>query len=271
MDLPNTRAAGIHVTWLDETPSTNDTLEQLWKADQHLADGTLVVTGHQTAGRGRQQRGWETPAGKALAASILVRGFQGLEMSWLPLIVGSAVVRALEPLFPGRRVAVKWPNDVHVMSREDETKLGAKLNGILCQVLPDGSVIVGVGSNLFLTPNDLPTERAGSWLTEGADVDGATALTSEAGARIADGYLARFCTELQTLVTLTGTDPEEVIRQIREDSATLGTHVRAHLPSGSTPAGVAEALADDGALHIRLDSGELLTVHAGDVEHLRER
>lgn len=257
--------------WLGETTSTNTALEAMWHENPALEAGTLVVTDQQTSGKGRQGRGWETPKGKALAASVLVRGFSGLELSWLPLIAGAAVVQATEPHFAGRgAVGVKWPNDVHMMSDDPVPKLGKKLNGILCQLLGDGSAIVGFGTNLFLTADELPTERAGSWLTEGAELHGARLVSDSAGEELVDTYLARYLESLDELVALAAADPAAVRDIVTRSSATVGTRVRVHLPGGETVTGLAAALEHDGALTLRSDTGQQLTVHAGDVEHVRE-
>lgn len=269
MKLDQTRAVGVPVHWFDETPSTNHTLERLWADDPALADGTVVVTATQTAGKGRQGRGWEMPPGKALAVSMLVRGSFGLAPSWLPLVVGSAVVQASAPWFAHSRLGVKWPNDVHVI--RPDGSLGGKLNGILCQLLGDGSAIVGVGTNLFMTQDDLPTERAGSWVTERAQIGGAQSVHDDEGGRIADAYLAQFVTELRELINSARADSQHVRRRVVADSATVGTHVRVILPGDVTMLGLATGLGEDGALQVRLDNGETKSIHAGDIEHLRER
>ena len=326
MKFSETVQLGATVHWFDEVSSTNATLEAMWRDDPQLAHETLVVTANQTAGRGRQGRGWDTTPGKALAASMLVRGFRGMSPTWLPLLVGSAVARATQPWFPSTRIAVKWPNDVHALvnvaadldvaadahahahadadANEDagtktramadqapgNFRLGAKLNGILCQLVAPETVIVGVGTNLFLTADELPTERAGSWVTEGARVAGSgmasagiegagtegdplaghLTVTEGAGARIADTYLAAFVTELRSLVALAESDPDAVRCRIMRDSATIGTRVRVFLPGGSTLHADALSLTQEGALVVRTDDGTQHTVHAGDVEHLRE-
>ena len=145
MHLPFTAAALPQVQWLDSSPSTNSALRELVTrqaleagADE-VPEGTLIATANQTAGRGRLGRGWETPPGTALAASMLIRpdaafATGGLGMSWLPLLAGSAITRALQPLFQDEdrepmRVGVKWPNDVHVRGEEDAMagRPGAKL------------------------------------------------------------------------------------------------------------------------------------------------
>lgn len=66
------------VEWLEATGSTNVALRELLAREgDTLRHGTVVVTGRQTAGRGRLGRGWVTPPDTALAASVLVRGFGG--------------------------------------------------------------------------------------------------------------------------------------------------------------------------------------------------
>ena len=51
--------------------STNERAREL--AEEGAAHGTLVTAGEQTAGRGRQGRGWVTPPGVAIAASLVLR------------------------------------------------------------------------------------------------------------------------------------------------------------------------------------------------------
>src|SRR4051794_41868444 len=65
--------------------STNERAREL--AEAGAAHGTLVTASEQTAGRGRQGRSWVTPAGTAIAASLVLREFDDL----LPLRAGLAV------------------------------------------------------------------------------------------------------------------------------------------------------------------------------------
>ena len=62
---------GWRVEVLDETPSTNAVLAE--RARSGEAPGLVITTEHQTAGRGRLDRGWTTPARSALAVSALLR------------------------------------------------------------------------------------------------------------------------------------------------------------------------------------------------------
>ena len=294
MELLSTRALLPRVEWRETSPSTNAELRELARTEEAsgtpLPHGTLLVTDRQTAGRGRLERGWETPAGQALAASVLVRGFGPgdavaagwgeLGPAWLPLIAGSAVQSVFQPLFSAAaadsnaealRVGTKWPNDVHVRDEDDAIagRPGRKLCGILCELLPDGSAIVGMGMNLLIPEWELPTERATSLLAAGADVGGAESFADAAGADLADRVLAGVAGELLRLAALAGRDAGAVRARAERHSLTLGTEVRVHLPGGEVVDGRARALADGGSLVVDLPTGGELTVSAGDVQHLR--
>lgn len=286
MELPRTRELLPRVLWRESSSSTNAELRELATAlhegavggsASELPHGTLLATADQTAGRGRLGRGWVMPPGTAIAASLLVRGFGqdvrgGLGPGWLPLMAGAAMTTALQTYFgDGLRVGLKWPNDVHVRNEADAIagRPGLKLVGILCEMLADGSIIVGTGVNLLLSEAELPTERATSLLAAGADVDGALTLADAAGQRLADDVLADYAAELLRLIALASTNPEAVRIRVARTSLTLGTEVRVHLPGGEIVDGRARSLAEDGSLIVDLPTGGELTVAAGDVEHLR--
>ena len=260
-----------------------------------LAHGTVIATTNQTAGRGRLDRDWVTPPDVALAASVLVRpniSASGLGLSWLPLLVGSALVAALQPLFRGsagsagsegsessdgsevgeaKRVGVKWPNDVHVRDEGDamQGRPGQKLCGILCEVLPSGDVVVGFGVNLLQDEWQLPTERAGSVLASGGDVAGAVTLADPNGQALVDRVLATAVAELLRLVQLAADEPDAARVRVKRDSVTLGAEVRVHMPNGPIADGRAVDLDRDGALIVDRPTGGQLVVNAADIEHLR--
>lgn len=289
MKLAETRQLLPRVVWFDEVGSTNAALRELVSIEgASVPHGTLLATANQTAGRGRQSRGWVTPPGTALATSVLLRGFglpspQGgsghpkpLPMSWLPLLTGSAVAAALRPHFVGepgaaKRVGVKWPNDVHVRDEQQAFagSPGAKLAGILCEVLDGETIIVGAGMNLLIAASELPTERAGSVLSCGGDVGMAETLDDEAGQLLADGVLARYAAELLELAQLAAEQPDRARTRVLRDSLTIGSEVRVHLPGGEVVDGRAVGLDEQGALLVDRPTTGRLVVNAADVEHLR--
>lgn len=275
MQLPRTEAVLPRVEWRASSPSTNAELRELVRGEGGaVPHGTVLATADQTAGRGRLGRGWVTPPDTALAVSVLIRDFgqAGLPASWLPLIAGSAVTASLQPLFDeGLRVGTKWPNDVHVRDEADAEagRPGRKLCGILCEVLPDGAIVVGMGINLLIPDWELPTERATSVLAAGGEVGGASSLGDPDGAELADRVLAAVVTELLRLAALAAEDPGAVRARVLRHSLTLGAEVRVHLPGDELVDGRAAGLADDGSLLVDLPTGGQLTVSAADVEHLR--
>ncbi|XPP27710.1 MAG: biotin--[acetyl-CoA-carboxylase] ligase [Leucobacter sp.] len=275
MQLPRTEAVLPRVEWRASSPSTNAELRELVRGEgEAVPHGTVLATADQTAGRGRLGRGWVTPPDTALAVSVLIRDFgrAGLSASWLPLIAGSAVTASLQPLFgEGLRVGTKWPNDVHVRDEADAEagRPGRKLCGILCEVLPDEAIVVGIGINLLMPDWELPTERASSLLAAGGEVGGATSLSDPDGAELADRVLAAVVTELLRLAALAAEDPGAVRARVLRHSLTLGAEVRVHLPGDELVDGRAAGLADDGSLLVDLPTGGQLTVSAADVEHLR--
>jgi BirA family biotin operon repressor/biotin-[acetyl-CoA-carboxylase] ligase len=124
-----------------EIDSTNRRAREL--ASAGAPHGTLVTAGAQTAGRGRQGRRWEAPAGSALLCSLVLREFDAL----LSLRAGLAVADVA-----GEAARVKWPNDVQVDGR--------KVAGVLVEGRPhEGWAVVGIGVNVSGAP-DLPDAAA---------------------------------------------------------------------------------------------------------------
>ena len=65
------RMIGTEIIVLDETTSTNDVVLQM--ANGGACEGLIIFAEYQTAGRGQRGNVWESPAGKGLLCSILLR------------------------------------------------------------------------------------------------------------------------------------------------------------------------------------------------------
>jgi BirA family transcriptional regulator, biotin operon repressor / biotin---[acetyl-CoA-carboxylase] ligase len=134
---------GRNTVLLDAVDSTNAEARRL--LDAGCADGTVVIAGTQTAGRGRRGRAWVSRAGCGLWMTAVVQAFMPVEeMQKLTLLAGLAVCLAVERCTnDALRPAIKWPNDVLAGSR--------KLCGILSESANDSSgarrAIVGIGVN----------------------------------------------------------------------------------------------------------------------------
>lgn len=149
---------------VDTTTSTQDDLRGLTDA-AHL---TTVRAEHQTVGRGRLGRAWESKPGQSLLASTFVALPDTERMrerlGFLTLIGAAAARAALAELTASDAFTVKFPNDVMCD--------GGKIAGVLGEFLPEHSTArgelcaaIGVGINVSQGPDEL--------------VDGATSLEAQ--------------------------------------------------------------------------------------------
>jgi BirA family biotin operon repressor/biotin-[acetyl-CoA-carboxylase] ligase len=245
-------APDLVVEVLETATSTNAVAGD--RARAGAPEGLVVVAEHQTAGRGRLDRMWESPPRSAVIFSMLLRPRVPLaDWPWLPLLTGYAVTNALRGL--GYDAGVKWPNDVLIGDR--------KLAGILVERIetPDGpAAVVGVGLNAGLTVEELPVPTATSLAIEsGADPDRTEALVT----------LLRALWEAYDAWQAGG---DAATAQLRSSYAvacvTVGRDVRVDLPGGDVLTGRATGVDAGGRLIVSGPAGEVV-VGAGDVVHVR--
>ena len=145
---------GFTAEVLPELDSTNSELMRRARSGHHesVFEPVLLVAEHQTAGRGRLGRTWQSsPEARDLTFSLGLPWHSGQALSGLSLAVGVAVARSLHP-----SIRLKWPNDLWWNAR--------KLGGILIETTPmpqvgsyagDGLyVVIGVGLNVFPRPSE---------------------------------------------------------------------------------------------------------------------
>ena len=118
----------------------------------------MLVAINQTAGRGRLGRHWHSTPGSSLTFSLALP-LKRSDWSGLSLAVGLAVVDALDP--DGRRLGLKWPNDLILCeagadSGDDKgLHAGLKLGGILIESVAVGdqrAAVIGIGVNVIPQP-----------------------------------------------------------------------------------------------------------------------
>ena len=238
---------------LAEAPSTNRLLAD--RARAGAEPGVVMVTEHQTAGRGRLGRTWETPPRAALTFSALVRPVEVAEARWpwLTVLAGVAVAEGLAAS-GAPECRLKWPNDVLCQDR--------KLGGLLAERVdtPAGpALVLGVGLNVSTADDELPVDGATSLVLSGMAAPDRTSLLR--------GLLEALGARYTRWVDDRG-DPEPLAADYRRWCATLGQQVRVDLPAGEVLEGVARDVDRDGALVLSTARGRV-TVSAGDVVHLR--
>ena len=138
-------ATFIHLT---EAGSTMEPARAV-AADPAAPLPAAVVADRQLAGRGRRGARWWQPPGSLAVSLVLDAAVGGGEVrpTW-SLACGVVVAEALMALEPALEPRVRWPNDIEVE--------GAKLAGILVEMVGGGRVIFGVGVNTTGRAADAP-------------------------------------------------------------------------------------------------------------------
>ncbi|MGI9601469.1 MAG: biotin--[acetyl-CoA-carboxylase] ligase [Acidimicrobiales bacterium] len=231
--------------WVARTGSTNADLVEL--ARSGATAPVVLVADHQTSGRGRLDRRWESPPGANLLVSVLLRPEgQPDRWGWVSAAVAVAAVDACHQL--GVDVAVKWPNDLH----HD----GAKVAGLLAEaVTTPSALVVGLGVNV-------------AWPAAADPELGATSLRALGAAGDRFDLLGELLPALDRRIDELARDQAGLVAAYRSRCSTLGERVRVDLVGGGEITGKAITVDDRGALLV--DTGgttEVVTV--GDVHHLR--
>ncbi len=234
--------APYSIAYQQSVSSTNEVARSLARDGE---TDLVLLADEQPAGRGRLDRSWVGPSG-GIYLSILIR--PQLEPVTVPLLTLAAAVATVESLTAiGIDASIKWPNDV--------VYHGQKLAGILTEMEGEADrvnwAIVGIGLNANVDPALLPDTA-----TSVAAITGETVSRRE----IVQSLLERFHTHTEHLDT--------IIDAWRVHTETLGRSVRVKI-GNETVEGVAEDITASGSLQIRTGEGNLVTVHAGDCEHLR--
>ena len=133
----------IDIRRLPTTASTNDDAKQA--AEAGAAEGLVVWALEQNAGRGRQGRQWESPAGNLYVSVVLRPPTARREWGHYSFVAALAIYDCVGGFLPHSLVELKWPNDVVVG--------GKKISGILLESGEEW-LVVGIGLNVLHSPQN---------------------------------------------------------------------------------------------------------------------
>jgi len=130
----------------DSVASTNDVALQMADAPE----GTVIIAGEQTSGKGRRGRKWSSPPGEGLYLSIVLHPSLPYDKLWqMAFVVSLAACEAIREV-SGLDARIKLPNDILINGR--------KVCGILIEskplphshtpTPPYSAVVVGIGINV---------------------------------------------------------------------------------------------------------------------------
>lgn len=234
----------------DQVSSTNSVARLI--AQCGAADGTIVMSESQTAGKGRRSRHWDSPPGKGLLMSMILKPPIALkEIPQLTLLAGVAVADSLKKMGLNK-TGIKWPNDIIID--------GKKVCGILAESLNSKHygqiVIIGTGINVNHDTSDLPPDcRASS-----------TSLSLEttshwARMQVLREYVATWNLHYQKYLT---SGSNYIREKWIQHNHTLGRDVVISCGPDSIP-GRAIDISENGGLLVQLANGEIKEFLAEDV------
>jgi BirA family transcriptional regulator, biotin operon repressor / biotin---[acetyl-CoA-carboxylase] ligase len=234
----------IDIQRFETLGSTND--ELMRQAHAGAPDGKWIYTDIQTQGRGRQGRQWISTQGNLFCSTLVRLPEQNKALSQLSFVAALAVHDFVAQYIPLTRI--KWPNDILCD--------GQKIAGILLETHTGANasswVVIGIGINLAQAPSGL--ERP---VTSLKAMTGVAPLLPQSVEFLAHKFQA-----WRDQWAHNGFD---AIRQAWLARATgIGAQVNVRIGQ-EQHTGIFEGLDGDGALLLRLDSGALRVVHAGEV------
>lgn len=141
----NTEFIGKNYIYLPTCHSTNDIAAEI---SPKVAEGTVVITSHQSKGRGQRGNEWEAEAGKNLTFSVVLYPYflPASAQFYFNMAVALAITDGIAQMMPKEvnKLAIKWSNDIYYRD--------AKLGGILIENTLEGmnlkNSVVGIGLNI---------------------------------------------------------------------------------------------------------------------------
>lgn len=140
---PNTLFIGKNYIYLDKCVSTNTYILDVL-SNKNIAEGTLVLTNHQTNGRGQMGNTWISAPNDSLTFSILLmpKWLKPTQQYYITKLISVTLIQLLNSVKKG--FEIKWPNDIYF---ENKKVAGVLIeNSIQNDKLKQS--IIGIGLNV---------------------------------------------------------------------------------------------------------------------------
>lgn len=249
--LPDSRSGNVHV--FETVDSTNNVLKDM--ASKGVPSGTVVISDHQSGGKGRRGRSFSSPSGVGIYLSYLLKPDSGFDKisdltSWTAVAVADAIKNAY-----GLDSQIKWVNDL-LMNRK-------KICGILTEVTVEGesglidTCIIGIGINV--NESGFPEEISQIATSISIENGGKTFIRSTLAAEI-----------IKSMDKLASGWPDDsyYLNRYRELNITTGSRITAFpqmAENGQGRTGTAVEINDDFSLKVRFDDGSVSDLRSGEV------
>jgi BirA family transcriptional regulator, biotin operon repressor / biotin---[acetyl-CoA-carboxylase] ligase len=246
----NTHRFGQNIIHFLRTDSTNIQARSLAAAGAQ--EGTLLVAEFQEKGKGRLDRQWQSPSGKNLLFSLILRPDWPPQQAFYGTVLASVSLCRTIRETAGIEVGIKWPNDLYTG--------GKKLAGILTEFTTDPDrieyMIVGIGINCNWAPPKPPPEG-----------QPATSLLQETGHKISRlRLLTGFLNQAEILYEKVKDEGVGLLREEWNRYSLVNNRPVTISNNQNTWTGIGQGIDDFGALILRLDNGQQEKFLAGDVK-----
>ncbi|MBK8984030.1 MAG: biotin--[acetyl-CoA-carboxylase] ligase [Ignavibacteria bacterium] len=243
----------LNVIYYEETESTNLSAKNIL-AENPSADNTLILTSHQTHGKGRFDRKWYSEPGANLTFTLIKKLRLSIDEIQLVNFYSSYILcTTLRNIFIENRnmnFMLKWPNDLLLNDK--------KLSGILLEIknpeFPVKTFIIGCGVNVNQTVFDKSIPQ------------NTTSLKSESGiiyepVKILTSFIMNFFGMIKLL-----NDGKQLISKWKSCTDINGKKIIFRKFADDIPeTAVVEDVNPDGALCLRKENGILKKYYSGEI------
>ncbi len=251
---------GQNIYWYPKLDSTNEYAMEL--AKKGAPEGTIIGADYQTAGRGRGDKSWFSPAGKNILASVVLRPERNIEVSQkIVLAVADIIICSLRDYLEEHEkkkvsFGVKWPNDILYD--------GKKIAGILTQSILQGkrieALVIGIGININTPQDEFPEELRQKATSLSAALDGKTVDINDIIIKLINNFEKKY-------IKLERTNYEGVVETWKKNCYNFGSEIMIDSPQGEKIKAVFEDVADDGFLVYRTGN-ERKKLISGSLEYI---
>ncbi len=248
----STNYIGKEIHYFPELKSTNIMAkEKALHIEERIAEGTLIITERQSAGKGRLGREWFSPAGGIWLSIILYPQLSPSYISRITLMTAVAAVKAIE-ICTQIEPQIKWPNDILINEK--------KVCGILTEMSAEldiiNWVVVGIGVNVNIDHQRFPEDIQANTISL-KEVSGEEVLR----VKLAQTFLQEFEKYYEKLKRK---EFSSILKEWKLYSHTLGKKIRVDMGERIIT-GEAIDINEEGALILKKEDGELIKIISGTI------
>ena len=248
----DTKLLGKRVFYFDTIDSTQNFAAKI--ASNHNENGTIIVSKHQTDGKGRLKRKWESPTGGIWMSIIIQPEFNISYITLVPIATSLALCIAIEKILK-IKPKLKWPNDVLLK----EKKIAGILLDTAIQSNKIESLVLGIGINFKINPSKLENK-----IEKTSNFYGVDTLVEKNEKPLT--LVKQFLYELENIFQIINSGhTKKIIMEWTTRSSTIGRNISMTTNEGKIT-GKAIKLDNDGALIIS-NGQKNKRLLVGDVTH----